>query len=122
MMRLHKGTMAIVLLFSATSLFAAPRPSPTPHAVAPKGSHFDSIGRIYLHAGQPCSSQIMFDFRGKTVIWMAAPKHETSILTEAARHKLRVHVSGVWRHGASAGCSFVEVTHAVSEKKFLGIF
>src|ERR1700759_2209558 len=122
MNRLNIGIMTIALLISATSVDAAPRPTPTPHVVAPRGSRCDSVGRIYLHPGQPCSSQIMFDFRGKSVIWMAAPKRETAILTEAPRHKQRVHVSGVWRHGAEPGCSFVEVTQVVPEKKFLGIF
>jgi len=64
----------------------------------------------------------MFDFHGRGVIWLAAPKRETALLTEAARHKQKVHVSGVWRRGASAGCAFVEVTRAAVEKRILGIF
>ena len=123
MIRMKLAVVAAVALAGMNvSLGAASRPTPTPHAVAPKGSHFDAIGRITMHAGQPCTSQIMFDFRGKTVIWLAAPKRESAILTDAARHKQRVHVTGIWRQGATSACAFVEVTHAAPEKKFLGIF
>ncbi len=123
MIRIKSAVIAAVALAGSNlSLSAAARPTPTPHAVAPKGAHFDAVGRISMHAGQPCTSQIMFDFRGKTVIWLAAPKRESAILTEAARHKQRVQVTGIWRHGATPACAFVEVTHAVPEKKFLGIF
>ncbi len=64
----------------------------------------------------------MFDFRDRSMVWLAAPKHETSILTEAVRHHERVRITGVWRHGSHSGCVFVEVTSAVPEKKILGIF
>ncbi len=66
----------------------------------------------------------MFDFhaRGGTIIWLAAPKRETAILSEAVRRREKVRLNGVWRRGAQAGCSFVEVTQAAREKKILGIF
>jgi hypothetical protein len=103
----------------AERLQAAPAP---PSLVPAKGSHFESVGRIRLHAGQPCTPQIMFDFRGKSVLWLAAPKRETAVLTDAARHNRKVRVSGVWRRGAHPGCAFVEVTRVVVEQRFLGIF
>ena len=66
----------------------------------------------------------MFDFHGRRSIpiWLAAPKRETAILTEAARRRQKVRVRGVWRRGAHASCAFVEVTRVVVEKKILGLF
>ena len=79
----------------------------------PVGVRFDQIGLVTLYAGEPCTSQIMFDFRGsRSTIWLAAPKQETKILTEAARNRRRVHISGKWRRGAQSNCSYVEVTSA----------
>ena len=113
-------TAALIILIAATA--SAARPSPAP-VFPPKGSAFDSEGRVSLHVGQPCTSQIMFDFHGRsTVIWLAAPKVETAVLTEAARRREKVRISGVWRRGAHAGCAFVEVTRVVVEKKMFGIF
>ena len=109
---------AVVLLGGAETR-AAPLP---PALLAPKGSRFEAAGRVVLHVGQPCTSQIMFDLRGKRVVWLAAPKRETALLTDAARHGLRVRVSGVWKRGAHSDCAFVEVTRATVEKRFLGIF
>jgi hypothetical protein len=108
------------ILFGGTAVQAAPPPPSL--AIPPKGSRFEAAGRVLLHAGQPCTSQIMFDFRGKKVVWLAAPKRETAVLTEAAKHKRKVHVAGIWKRGAHAGCAFVEVTRVVVEQKFLGIF
>ncbi len=79
----------------------------------PSGSRFDRVGRVTLYAGEPCTSQIMFDFHGQgSTVWLAAPKHETKILTEAAKKNRRVHISGKWRRGGQSNCSYVEVTSA----------
>jgi hypothetical protein len=79
----------------------------------PAGLRFDQMGSVNLYAGEPCSSQIMFDFHGSgSTVWLAAPKHETKILTEAARNNQRVHISGKWRRGGQSNCSYVEVTNA----------
>jgi hypothetical protein len=77
------------------------------------GSRFNQVGRVTLYAGEPCTSQIMFDFHGagKTV-WLAAPRSETDILTDAAKKNRRVHISGKWRRGGQSNCSYVEVTSA----------
>jgi hypothetical protein len=77
------------------------------------GLRFDQVGRVTLYAGEPCTSQIMFDFysAGSTV-WLAAPMSETKILTDAANKNRRVHVSGKWRRGGQSKCSYVEVTGA----------
>src|SRR5262249_10455220 len=88
------------------------KPGPQVKAAA-VGSHFDQSGWVSLFVGEPCTPQIMFDFRStRSVVWLAAPKHETQILTEAANSHQRVHVLGKWRHGAQAPCSYVAVTGA----------
>jgi hypothetical protein len=80
---------------------------------APTGLRFDQVGSITLYPGEPCTPQIMFDFHGSgSTVWLAAPKHETKILTEAARNNRRVHISGKWRRGGQSTCSYVEVTSA----------
>jgi hypothetical protein len=79
----------------------------------PAGVRFDQVGSVTLYPGEPCTPQIMFDFRGSgSTVWLGAPKHETKILTEAAKNKRRVHISGKWRRGGRSNCSYVEVTSA----------
>jgi hypothetical protein len=79
----------------------------------PTGLRFDQVGRVSLYAGEPCTSQIMFDFHGAgSTVWLAAPKHETKILTDAARKNQPLHISGKWRRGGQSNCSYVEVTSA----------
>jgi hypothetical protein len=79
----------------------------------PAGLRFDQVGRVSLYAGEPCMPQIMFDFHGAgSRAWLTAPRHETDILTDAAKKNRRVHISGKWRHGGQSDCSYVEVTAA----------
>ena len=74
------------------------------------GSRFDQVGRVTLYAGEPCTPQIMFDFYSAgSTIRLGAPMRETKILTDAARKKSRVHISGKWRRGGQSNCSYVEV-------------
>jgi len=88
------------------------KPAPQVRAV-PTGLRFDQVGRVSLYAGEPCTSQIMFDFHGAgSTVWLAAPKHETKILTEAAKKNQPIHISGKWRRGGQSNCSYVEVTSA----------
>jgi hypothetical protein len=55
----------------------------------------------------------MFDFGGAgSTVWLAAPRNETEILTDAATKNLAVHVRGKWRHGGQSKCSYVEVMSA----------
>src|SRR2546423_4162733 len=79
----------------------------------PADVRFDQVGSVTLYPGEPCTPQIMFNFRtaGSTV-WLAAAKHETKTLTEAAKNNRRVHISGKWRRGGQSNCSYVEVTSA----------
>jgi len=79
----------------------------------PTGVRFDKVGSVTLYAGEPCTPQIMFDFHGAgSTVWLAAPMHETKILTDAAKKNRRVHISGKWRRGGQSNCSYVEVTSA----------
>src|SRR5262249_23924485 len=78
----------------------------------PTGLRFEQVGRGSLFAGEPCASQIMFDFCGAGLTaWLAAPMHETKILTDAAKKNRRVHISGKWRRGGQPNCRYVEVTN-----------
>jgi hypothetical protein len=77
------------------------------------GLRFDQVGRVSLYVGQPCTTQIMFEFHGaRSTVWLAAPMWETKILTDAANKNRRVHISGKWRRGGESNCSYVEVTSA----------
>jgi hypothetical protein len=80
---------------------------------APTGVRFDQVGSVTLYPGEPCTPQIMFNFRSAgSTVWLGAPKHETKILTQAAKNNRRVHISGKWRRGGQSNCSYVEVTSA----------
>jgi hypothetical protein len=80
---------------------------------APTGVRFDQVGSVTLFPGQPCTPQIMFNFRsGASTVWLGAPKNETKILTEAAKNNRPVHISGRWRRGGQSNCSYVDVTSA----------
>ena len=77
------------------------------------GLRFDQVGWVSLYAGEPCTPQIMFNFRGSQLtISLAAPRRETEILTDAAKKNRRVHVLGKWRRGGPSNCSYIEVTSA----------
>jgi len=77
------------------------------------GSRFDQVGSVTLYAGEPCTSQIMFDFHGAgSTVWLAARRRETEILTDAAKKNRGVHISGKWRRGGESKCNYVEVTGA----------
>jgi hypothetical protein len=79
----------------------------------PTGLRFDQVGSVTLYPGEPCTPQIMFNFQSaRSTVWLGAPKHETKILTEAAKNNRPVHISGKWRRGGLSNCSYVEVTSA----------
>ena len=79
----------------------------------PTGLRFDQLGSVTLFPGEPCTPQIMFNFRSAgSTVWLGARKNETKILTEAAKNNRRVHISGKWRRGGQSNCSYVEVTSA----------
>jgi hypothetical protein len=77
----------------------------------PAGVRFDQVGSVTLYPGEPCTPQIMFNFRSaRSTVRLGAPKYETKILTEAAKNNRPVHISGKWRRGGQSNCSYVEVT------------
>ena len=77
----------------------------------PAGLRFDKVGSVTLYTGEPCTPQIMFDFHGAgSTVSLAAPMHQTKILTDAAKKNRRVHISGKWRRSGQSNCSYVEVT------------
>ena len=79
----------------------------------PTGVRFDQVGSVSLFPGEPCTPQIMFNFRSaRSTVWLGARKHETKTLADAAKNNRRVHVAGTWRHGGLSNCSYVEVTSA----------
>lgn len=79
----------------------------------PAGVRFDQVGSVSLFPGEPCTPQIMFNFRSAgSTVWLGARKQETKILTEAAKNSRRVHISGKWRRSGQSNCSYVEVTSA----------
>jgi hypothetical protein len=90
-------------------------------ATAPAGTRFNDRGKITLHRGEPCTSQIMFDFHpvnGRSTVWLAAGAHDSKKLTEAARIHRAVRVSGVWRRGHQPGCTYVDVDKMAMEPTF----
>jgi hypothetical protein len=104
--------IAIAALAGMAGCAQIKKPAAQVRAV-PAGVRFDEVGSVTLYPGEPCTPQIMFSFRsaGSTVS-LGAPKHETKILTEAARSNRRVHISGKWRRGGQSNCSYVEVMSA----------
>jgi hypothetical protein len=85
----------------------------------PTGSRFDGLGKAVFHRGQPCTSQIMFDFRpakSKSVVWLAVNAHEERQLIEAANKHRTVHITGKWQHGRLKGCDYVSVTSVEIQK------
>lgn len=83
-------------------------------AKAPRtGSRFSAAGKVNLHDGQPCASQVMFDFRitgSRVPISLAAPVRESRLLTEAANRHRRVRIWGNWRESQDHSCTYVNVT------------
>jgi hypothetical protein len=109
--------MKRVSFFAAALLFgiagcAQPERNVQTAKAAPVGARFEAIGRVALHTGQPCTSQIMFDFnaRGSSrPVYLAARMRQSKILTDAANGNRNVHVSGTWQRGKTKGCSYVNV-------------
>jgi hypothetical protein len=111
-MRSRLSAFHVLAIAAALAGCAEPKKPTAVEKASVTGSRFDGVGKVVFHAGQPCASQIMFDFRtpSSNTVWLAAPMGETRILTEAADRKRRVRISGKWRRGKQARCSYVEVT------------
>jgi predicted acyl esterase len=108
-----------VMAAGLTSCAAAEKAPPKAAAAAPTSSHFEATGKVTLHTGMPCTSQIMFDFRpahSKIPIWLAARMKESKVLTDAAKHRRTVRVSGVWQHGKERTCRYINITGVTVQK------
>jgi hypothetical protein len=105
------GSVAVLAIGAAFASCAQPTKPTALEKASSVGSRFDGVGKVTLHAGQPCTSQVMFDLRttSSNTVWLAARMRETKILTEAASRRRRVHISGKWRRGTHTGCSYVDV-------------
>ena len=95
---------ALILSIAAAALAAGCaqiKKPPVQATAVPTGLRFDQVGSVTLFPGEPCTPQIMFDFHNAgSTTWLAAPKNETKILTDAAKKNRRVHISGkmaAWR-------------------------
>ena len=107
---LLSGLVAAAVLSGMAGCAQIKKPTPQVKAAA-VGLRFDQVGRVSLYAGEPCTPQLMFNFYGtQSTVWLAAPRRETEILTDAANKNHRVHIRGRWRRGAQSQCSYVEVT------------
>ena len=117
-MKLIVRSFAVLAIVAALASCAQPTKPAALGKAAPVGSRFEGTGKVTLHPGQPCASQIMFDFRTATsnTIWLAAPMRETKLLTDAADCQCLIHISGKWQRGRQTGCSYVAVTNVVSLK------
>ena len=101
----------IALVTGALASCTQPEKTAAQAKAAPRGSRVAGVGKVTLHAGQPCTSQIMFDFRitgARSIVQLAAPMRESKLLTEAANRHRRVRIWGSWHRGT--GCDYIEVT------------
>ena len=63
----------------------------------------------------------MFDFHpvdSKTIVFLAAGAKDSRKLTDAARQRHRVRISGVWKRGREASCGYVDVTKLTVERSW----
>jgi len=114
-MKTHLGIAGLAL--AALTGCAQIKKPPAQAEAAIIGSRFDRVGRVTLFAGEPCTPQIMFNFHGSgSIVWLAAPMHETKMLTDAAEKNQRVHIRGKWRRGGQSNCSYVQVSSVEATK------
>jgi hypothetical protein len=109
------GLRLFAMAFVAGALASCTQPekATAPSKASPRGSRVSAVGKVTMHGGQPCASQIMFDFRitgARSIFQVAAPMRETKLLTEAVKQNRRVRIWGNWQHGAAPGCNYVHVT------------
>ena len=113
-MRSVISLMAMVTVAIGLASCAQPERVVTPAKPPRTGSRFSGEGKVSLYEGQPCASQIMFDFQtanARGIVQLAAPMPESKVLTEAANRHRRVGIRGNWRIGPERGCSYVSVTN-----------
>lgn len=114
-MKRPPSPLAIALIAMVLASCAQPEKTAAPAKAARTGARVSGVGKVTLHGGQPCTSQIMFDFRitgAISVVQLAAPLRESKLLTEAASRNRRVRIWGTWRHSHDGACNYIEVTRA----------
>jgi len=120
-MRRKIFSAALVLMTAGFSSCAeAGRTTPAKPSAA-MGAAFDGVGKVTWHRGQPCTPQIMFDFRAErstSIIWLSIDAKQERLLIDAANKRRRAHVSGKWRRGKSKECNYVSVTAVEVQKSF----
>jgi hypothetical protein len=112
-MKRYLSSFSIVVAVAALTSCAQPTKPAAPAKTSSTGSRISGVGRVTMHGGQPCTSQIMYDFRitgARSTVQLAAPMRASKLLTEAANRNRRVRIWGTWRH--RDGCDYVEVTKA----------
>jgi len=117
--RIFLSISAIAFVLISCGEPEKPRAAATNVNAAPVGT-FNQVGKVSLYPGESCASQIMFAFHSarSTSISLAAPFHESKILTDAAHDHRTVHVWGKWRRGKAPGCYYVEATQVEVQKLF----
>jgi hypothetical protein len=119
-MRLRPGSFVVLIIAVAIVGCAQPqKPVTVKKAAVQVGSRFNGVGTVTLHTGQPCASQIMFDFRrgrSTSAVWLAANAKDEKSLNQAASCDCRVQVTGTWRRGRSPNCNYVSVTSVVRDQ------
>jgi hypothetical protein len=86
---------------------------------AAAGTRFSGKGKLTFHRGEPCTSQIMYDFHpadSRAVVWLAAGAHESKKLAEAIQQRRGVRVTGIWQRGQHPGCAYVDVKKLTVER------
>ena len=107
----------LAIAASAVALAGCAQPQKTAAPARPSlaGSQVSGVGKVTLHAGQPCAPQIMFDFRmtgARSIVPLAAPVRETRLLTDAANGNRRVRIWGKWQRSQDRSCDYINVTRA----------
>src|SRR5438270_9966336 len=111
---------AIAFVLASCGEPERPKAPTTSVTATPIGGSFNQVGKVSLYPGESCASQIMFVFHSgrSTSILLAAPFHESKILTDAAHDHRSVRVVGKWRRGKAPDCSYVEATQVEMQKSF----
>src|SRR5438874_8427875 len=81
-MKVVSGLVAIAVISLALTGCMEPAKPVVAAKAAPAGARFEGSGKIALHEGEPCSSQIMFDFKARgssRPVWLAARMRESKV-------------------------------------------
>jgi hypothetical protein len=64
-MKSFLGSFIVAMIAAGMASCAQPTKPAALEKSSSVGSRFDGAGKVTLHAGQPCASQVMFDLSGK---------------------------------------------------------